>query len=149
MRKNQLDEMQEQRRNRIGNQSFMLLFYLLLADMGLSGAGVKWLNYPLNIYAIMMTCMTIYLIRLLMNNAYVGPRNDNARKGRKTIFMVVIAAFISSIAIFLTQKGLVKTQAADGNDNGAIILFVISMIFLVITYVISAISKKQNSKGEE
>jgi len=40
MRNNGLDEMQKDRRNRVGNQMFMLMFFALLIDSDLYGAGV-------------------------------------------------------------------------------------------------------------
>ena len=54
MNSKDLDEMQLARRNHIGNQSFMLLFYLLFLDIGLRGFGVTWLNYPVNVFLIMI-----------------------------------------------------------------------------------------------
>jgi hypothetical protein len=50
MSKNNLDEMQLQRRNKIGNQTFIILFYLLMIDIGLYGFGFRWLNYPVNVF---------------------------------------------------------------------------------------------------
>lgn len=45
---NGLDEMQKAKRDKIGNQSFILMPYLLLLESGLYSFGVRWLAYPAN-----------------------------------------------------------------------------------------------------
>lgn len=65
-RKKGLDELQVKRRNSIGNQMFVLLFYILIFEAGLHGAGFRWLNYPANIVVIASICMGVYLVRLFM-----------------------------------------------------------------------------------
>lgn len=149
MRKNELDEMQVQKRNRIGNQAFMLLFYLLIIDIGLYGFGFKWLKYPTNVFIIMLSCMTYYLVRIIWNNAYIGPKAANKLSGKKVIFIVAIAMAISAMIIFISKKNFIKTQPIDGSDNGALILFVFSSVSLVIALIVSIISKRQNKDEEK
>jgi cytochrome bd-type quinol oxidase subunit 2 len=84
-----------------------------------------------------------------MNNAYIGPQNINIPKVRKAVIVAAVVAFIISITIFLTQQDFIKTQATDVNDNGAIILFIFSLVCLVIAFVVSLITKKQNNNGDE
>jgi len=148
MRKSELDEMQVQRRNKIGNQSFMLLFYLLMLDIGSNGFGFKWINYPTNVFIIMLLCMTYYLIRLIMNSAYAGPQNDN-KPIRKGVAVASVIAMCIAIAAIVFRKYIIKTQTVDTNDNGALILFIIGIVSLVIISIVSIVAKKQNSEGDE
>lgn len=149
MNKSGLDEMQVQRRNRIGNQAFMLLFYLLMIDAGLYGFGFRWLKYPTNVFVIMISCMTYYLVRIIWNNAYIGPEAANKPVGRKLAIIIAIAAFTSAVTIFISQRNLIDTKAIDGSDNGALILFVFSIISMIIALIVSIISKRQNNDGEK
>lgn len=52
MSNNGLDEMQREKRNNIGHQMFLIMFYALLADIGLSGFGIHRLKYPADIMVI-------------------------------------------------------------------------------------------------
>ena len=149
MSKNELDEMQVQKRNKIGNQSFMLLFYLLMIDIMLYGFGIKWLEYPTNVFLIMMACMTYYLVRLIWNNAYVGPNVVEKTHGKKVVLFVAIVAFISAIIAFILQRNFVKVQPSTGNDNGALILLVFSIVSLAIALIVSILAKKQNNYIEK
>ncbi len=64
MNKNEkLDEVKVQKRNKIGNNCFMAMFFLLYIDIGLNGVGIKWLAYPMNVFIIITICMGYYLIR--------------------------------------------------------------------------------------
>jgi len=62
----------------------LLLFYLLLAEIGLSGFGIKWLTYPVNVFVIMLVSMTYYLVRIIWSGAYIGPTapGNSVRKKR-------------------------------------------------------------------
>jgi hypothetical protein len=141
--------MQVQRRNKIGNQAFMLLFYLLMIDIGLYGFGFRWLKYPTNVFIIMLSCMTYYLVRIIWNNAYIGPKTADKPIGRKLVLIVAIAAFTSAVTVFISQKNFIKTQAIEESDNGALILFVLSIVSMIIALVVSIISKKQNNSDEK
>lgn len=149
MRKNVLDEMQVQRRNKIGNQSFFLLFYLLMTDIGLNGFGITWLKYPLNVYIIMLACMTYYLIRTIFNNAYVGPENVNKLSRRKAVLIGVIITAVISAVFFIIQQNFIEIKTVDVNENGATILFVFGIVALVIISISSIIAKRRNSNGDE
>ena len=124
--KNGLDEMQMERRNSIGNQMFILMFYALLLDSGLYGAGIRWLKYPVNIMIIIMVCMGIYLVRTIAANAYLPPKAQN----RKTVVSLVIAIVFSivlAIAAFHLFGNLPAQSAVeDANDHSALILFIVS-----------------------
>lgn len=150
MNKSELDEMQLQKRNMIGNQAYMLLFYLLLIDIGLYGFGVRWLEYPMNVFIIMMGCMTYYMIRIIWNNSYVGPK-AKANRGRKiplTIALVIgVAGLVSGIISAYFNKYSMNFPASTG-DNGAIILLVFSIVALIVLAVVSLISKWQ-ARGDE
>lgn len=144
--KNGLDEMQKERRNSIGNQMFMLMFYALLIDSGLYGAGIRWLKYPANIMVIIMFCMGVYLIRTIAANAYLPPKAQN----RKTV-MPLIIAIAFSIVLVIAAFNLFGNLSArfpveDTNDNSALILFIVSAVGLLISLIV-AIIKRVNDKN--
>lgn len=145
--KNGLDEMQKERRNSIGNQMFLLMFYALLLDSGLYGAGIHWLKYPANIMVIIMVCMGIYLIRTIAANAYLPPKAQN----RKTVISLIIAISFSVVLVIAAFNlfGNLSAQFAveDANDNSALILFIVSAAGLLISLIV-AIIKKINDKND-
>ncbi len=144
---NGLDEMQKERRNSIGNQMFILMFYALLLDSGLYGAGIRWLKYPVNIMVIIMVCMCIYLIRTITSNAYLPPKVQS----RKTIISLIIAIVFSvvlAIAAFNLFGNLSAQSAVEvANDNSVLILFIVSAVGLLISLIV-AIIKKVNNKND-
>jgi Flp pilus assembly protein TadB len=138
--KNGLDEMQKERRNRVGNQMFMLMFFALLIDSGLYGAGVRWLDYPANVVVIISACISIYFVRLIVLSAYHPPKTQS-----RTQITLIIAIIISSaLAVLLSI-----TQIADKtNDNSAMILFIVSAAGL-LGILIAAVIKKINSSKDD
>lgn len=144
---NGFDEMQRDRRNAIGNQTFILMFYFLMLEVGLHSAGVKWLAYPANILVIIMICMGIYLVRLIAANAYLPPRANNS----KTLIIIVIAISISWVIIELISTGKLSLPlvAYESNDNSAIILFTVSVIGLIIAGIVAMIKRINDKKDAE
>ena len=143
---NGFDEMQTERRNRVGNQTFMIMFYALLIDSGLYGFGIRWLNYPGNVMVIIIACMSIYLVRLIAYNAYLPPKAQN----RKTVLSLLLA-IIFSIGVALTGMNYIKgssTQIVEStNDYSALILMIVSAVGLFISILVAVI-KKANDKDD-
>lgn len=144
MRKNELDEMQVQKRNKIGNQAFMLLFYLLMIDIGLNGFGIRWLQYPNNVFVIMLACMTYYLIRIIWHSSFVGPQQSSKSITRKTVCLTGAAGVVAAFTAFISQKYFMKAPTSTGDVNGALILMVFSIVMIIIVAGVSVISKRQN-----
>jgi FtsH-binding integral membrane protein len=144
--KNGLDEMQKERRNSIGNQMFMLMFYALLLNGGLYAAGIRWLEYPANVLVIITACMGIYLVRLIALNAYLPPKAQS----RKPVVTLVIA-IVFSVAFTMAAINLFThypAQVAESTeDNSAVILFIVSAVGLLATIIVAVI-KKVNSKND-
>ncbi len=144
--KNGLDEMQKERRNHIGNQMFMLMFYALFLNGGLYYYGIRWLDYPSNVMIISVICMGIYLVRVIAASAYLPPKAQN-RKAPVTIIMVIvfaIALIISAISLF----GQVPAQVTEAvEDNSALILFIASAVGLV-AMLITALTRRANNKND-
>jgi Kef-type K+ transport system membrane component KefB len=143
--KNGLDEMQKERRNSIGNQMFMLMFYALLFSCGLYGIGVRWLDYPGDVMVIITACMAIYLVRLIVSNSYLPPKAQN----RKTVIALIISVLFS-IALVIAAINLFSPSSqalANNNDNSAMILFIVSAVGLLIA-IVAAIIKKINNKDD-
>jgi Flp pilus assembly protein TadB len=146
--KNQLDERQKARRNSIGNQMFLLMFYALLLDVGLSGAGIRWLEYPVNVMVILIVCMGIYLVRLIAHNAYVP---DNT-KNRKTVVIIIVAVVLAIALAYVSIRlfGQPENMTTAGEkDNSALILFIVSAIGLIIALVVALIQKANNRKDAD
>ncbi len=128
--KENLDEMQLQIRNRIGNQSFLLLVYLLFLDIGLNGLGIQWLTYPMNVFIILLLCLYYNLIRTILAGAYIGPgaQSKNSRKRLLTIIATAGLGALIALTITLFRKG----DAAPASDSGAVLLFTFSLVALLI-----------------
>lgn len=56
MGRTNLDERQLQKKHKAGNQAFMLLAFLLLADMGLQNYGIHWLEYQQSDWSSWVRC---------------------------------------------------------------------------------------------
>ena len=148
MKRNELDEMQLQKRNKIGNQAFMLLNYLLMIDIGLYGLGFEWLKYPTNVWIIMISCLAYYLIRIIWHSSFVGPQQSSKKIAMKTRYLTGAVGFVGAVTAFILQKYFMKAPATNGDDNSALILFVFSIVILIIVAGISIISKLQNKNDD-
>ncbi len=142
MKKNQLDEMQAQKRNSIGNQAFLLLMYLLMIDAGLYGFGFRWIEYPANIMIMVTVCAGIYLIRLINNHAYVGPSAENKRPVLRFILMVAIACSVAA-GISMMLKNASFTNTAQINEMSAPIMFITAAIAIIIALATLLIKRSQ------
>ncbi len=146
MNRNGLDEMQTERRNRIGNQMFMLMFYALWLNGLLYSYGVRWLDYPGNVMVITVVCMAIYLVRLVVSNAYLPAKT---RAGRATYTLIMGIVF--SIALVLAAINLFGPAPAEASwiseGNTALVLFIASAVGLVAVLITAAI-RKVNSRHD-
>lgn len=145
--KNALDEMQREKRDAIGNQSFILMFYLLMFDSALYGFGLEWLAYPSRVLVIITACMFIYLARVIACNAYLPPRAQES-KTRVILFLAISVGF--AIAAVLLSVNLPFLRMDNSlNDNSAVILFIMSAVALVIALVMAIIKKISNDKDNK
>ncbi len=145
--KNGLDEMQQERKNRIGNQSFLLLMYLLLIDGGLYGFGLRWIEYPGNIMLIISLVSGIYVVRLIRNQAYVGPRPEIQRPVRRIFVMVFLAVAVAMAAMgVMAFLGAVEVKAVK--DMTAPLLVITSLSALTVAGLTGFIIKRQNKDHE-
>lgn len=143
-RKKGLDELQVKRRNSIGNQMFVLLFYILIFEAGLHGAGFRWLNYPANIVVIASICMGVYLVRLFINNAYLSPSSQ-----RRKIVIALIMASIFFVALIGAGVYLYSQQQLNGTLNSSsLLLVIVPAVGLLISLIVFAI-QKSNDKFDE
>jgi ABC-type transport system involved in cytochrome c biogenesis permease subunit len=148
MNKKGLDEMQLQIRNKIGNQTFLVLLYLLLLDAGLYGFGFRWVNYPANIMLIVTICAAIYVVRLIKANAYVGPSTGKQRPILNVFLTVIMAVFIALVIIVLL-KNASFSNSYQIDAMAAPILFISAMIALAIAATTSIIKKIQNKNDRD
>lgn len=148
MNKNGLDEMQLHRKNKIGNQAFLMLLYLLLADAGLYGFGFRWVSYPANIMIILSVCAGIYVIRLIAGNAYVGPAPDKEKPVLKA-FLTVFVAVAVAIAIIVLIGSASFSNNNQVDDMAAPILFITAATALIVAVTTSIIKRIQNKHSSE
>lgn len=149
MKKSNLDEMQLQKRNKIGNEAFLTLMYLLLLDTGLHGFGFRWLSYPVNIVAILSLVSAIYIIRLIRADSYIGVSSYRQKPVTRTIMIVLLAVASSVTTILLIKgRGVVDNSSSSFVANG-IILFIISVVCLTIVAITAIMRHNKNKQGDE
>lgn len=146
MSNGQFDEMQTQRRNQIGNQTFSLLVILLMLDTLLYNLGIRWMAYPMDVFIIVLLCCGIFIIRAALSDALVAPKQ---KKG-KSIAVILSATVLSMAAVTVIGKFVnPSASSATGSGFGTILLEVISLGALFITaviYFIKCHSEKNNDK---
>lgn len=147
--KNGLDEMQREKQNSIGNQMFILMSYALLFDLGLYGAGIRWVKYPLNTMIIVIVCMSIYLIRTIAAGAYLPPKAQN----RKTIISIIIAIAFS-ILLVRTSFNLFGNKSAQSivestDSSYSLLLFIIAGVGLLISLIVAIIKRVNDRKNDD
>ncbi len=147
MIKKGLDEMQEQKKNKIGNQAFLLLLYLLLIDAGLQGFGFRWLSYPENVMIILMICSGIYVVRLILANAFVGPAPEEQSPFIRVLVTAILAIAVAAV-ILLFMKTAGFSEPAGVDSMTAPILFTTAGVAIVIAVTTIVVKRIQNRKDE-
>ncbi|MDF9840542.1 MULTISPECIES: hypothetical protein [unclassified Paenibacillus] len=130
MKKANLDEWQLQKRNQAGRQTFYLLAFLLLADMGLNNYGIHWLAYPLSNYFIFLVGVGSYLVRIIWNGSYVGPGSGSLTSASRSLVGALIAILVAVCVITLA---LSNSPVESSVRNTAAPLLI---IFAAVTAVI-------------
>jgi hypothetical protein len=141
--KQRLDERQVSAKNKIGNQSFLLLAYLLFIDAGLYGFGVHWIPYPANIIVILTACLFVYLVRLIRASSYAPP----GQSGKKTYLLITAigaAAAAAAIIILFWEKTKPSGESISSGHGGGLALFIISAVMLAIVGIFVLIRKNQD-----
>lgn len=149
MSKENLDEMQLQRRNKYGYQAFIILCFLIMIDSFLYGMGLRWLSYPANVFTIMLVCMGYYLIRTIWGNAVIGPKGRDMAAWKKWTIFIVSSVLGVILVVFISQTKIIKIPMNAGNGYEAIILFIISAASLLLVLTVSLVKKNQNNKDDE
>lgn len=134
MNKNCLDEMQLQKRNAMGNQMFMLMYWIIFFNSILNGTGIKWLAYPADVLIIITVCMGIYLVRLIKFNAFLPPVTQN----RKTV--IILGMAISFLIILAVSAIYQFTQSPESNI--ALIGMIASGVGFIITLIVAVVIKR-------
>ena len=144
MNRTNLDERQLQQRHKAGNQAFLLMAFLLLADMGLQNYGMKWLEYPLSNYAIFMLGAGSYLVRLIWNGAYVGPGGRQNGANGRSVLGALLAIVVAACILIVTFVNPSAQSAADSGANGTVILVITLATGLVILSTVYLIRRRNN-----
>jgi len=142
-----LDERQVQKRDSIGNQTFILLLYLLLLDAGLYGFGLRWLSYPANIIVILTVCSGIYVIRMIASGAFVGPAVKNQKPLLKIVSIVFLAVMLAAAVIaVLINTGF--SSSVQTSDISAPLMFISAGVAILIAVITFLVRKIQERKEE-
>jgi len=146
--KNDLDEMQKQRRNSIGNQMFMIMTYLMFINIGLHSFGITWIGYPASTLLTVLTCLTIYLVRLIASNAYLPVREQNSKKRLISVLVgSIVIAIVISVFVILYQTDTDISETL--NVDEAVVLMVASTVGLIIALIVAVIKKANNKNDKE
>ncbi|MBW9173105.1 hypothetical protein K2F43_18075 [Clostridium estertheticum] len=148
MNKNdKLDEMQIQKRNKIGNNCFMAMFYLLFIDIGLHGFGIRWLSYPMNVLVIITICMGYYLVKTIWAGSYIGVSSEN-KTSNYTIGMIIASAFMLILGIIITFFFKVRAPIFSNIGTAIIVITLCILVFLAII-AFGNISRHKSDGGED
>lgn len=144
MGRTNLDERQLQQRHKAGNQAFLLMAFLLLADMGLENYGIVWLEYPLSNYTIFMLGVGSYLVRLIWSGAYVGPGGRQSGTNGRSVLGALLAIVVAACIIIVTFVNPSVQENADNGTNGPVILVIAVTAGLVILSTVYLIRRRNN-----
>lgn len=148
MKKYQFDEMQSKKRNEIGNQTLSLVIILLMLDTLFYNMGFQWIEYPANIFSIVVICSGFFLIRCALNGALIAP---NQNKKISTINTIVIMA-ISMIAVTLLSTFVEPKQSNKviGQSSEVLtIISVISVLIILVTFIIYFVNYFKEKKFDD
>jgi len=148
MNKYPFDEMQNKKRNEIGNQTLSLMIIMLMLDTLSYNMGFQWIEYPSNIFLIVVICSGVFLIRCVLNGALIAP-NQNLKLS--TINTIVIMA-ISMISITLISK-FVKPKLPNNiigqSSEVMTIISGLSVLVILITFVTFFIIQHKDKKLDD
>ena len=145
-KKNGLDEMQNQHRNKVGNHMFLIMTSLLFINNGLRGIGITWIEYPANIMVIVIVCLSIYLVRLFIANAYT-PISRQSNNISWIIVVICAIAVGASAFLFFGQSSVEVAETTDG--YGAIALLIASAVGLIVVFATALVKKRSNKDDED
>jgi len=140
--KNGLDEMQRQRRNSIGNQMFMIMFWALFLNIGLYGAGITWLKYPTDVIIIVSACMFVYLVRLIVSGSYLAEKEQKGISWVNRLTMIIM----STVAVVVIS--LSRISGTNEPWSNAVTIFVtavaVGSIIALVTLIVKRVRNKDN-----
>lgn len=148
MKKNQYDEMQTRKRNEIGNQTLSLMIILLMLDTLFYNLGFQLIEYPSNIFSIVILCSGIYLVRSALNGALIAPKQNIPKSTTYTVLIMVI----SMIAVTLLVKFIEPQQSNNisGSSNEILtIISIVSVLIIIATIIIYLVKHLKESKLDD
>ena len=123
--KKDFDEMQKQRRDKIGRQMFLTMSWTVFLSIGFYvHHGIHWLKPPMDIAVIALACVVIYHIRLIAAKAIVPPGARNKKSDFIWLVVISVVAFVMLgsllTAVFALTMGLfhmLMTAVMNKKDN--------------------------------
>lgn len=142
------DEMQLQIRNKVGNQCFFILFYLLLFDMLLGEHGVQWAGSPMSKFVIMMLTMVYYLVRIVWAGAYASAFTQRKENVYPLVGLLSAMVITAGLLLIIIKTNFFK-ESFSISPGGILRLFIFYFVFIMIIVVSNKISKRRNDKGDD
>ena len=148
MLKQQYDERQMQRRNKLGYQTLLLLIVLLMGDVLAYNMGFRWVEYPTNILVIVSICSCVFLIRSAIYEVLVAPNTNVKNNASLTIAMMGITM---AIIAFIDQffGSYIHSTSTYASQLALTIISVLSYICILITIIICFFKRYKENKQEE
>ncbi|MCL6457136.1 MAG: hypothetical protein K6T85_03935 [Gorillibacterium sp.] len=144
-----LDERQLQQRNKIGNNCFMALFFLLFIQFGIEEMNIPWLAYPINVLVTMIVCMFYYLVRTISLGAYIGNHSSNlpAKPLLKGMIVTVLLLLSGLLSLFYFKQDI--PFLAEHEVIFTILILAIIFIVFITVLAMAAKSRSNSNNGED
>ena len=138
-----LDEMQVQTRNKVGNQCFSIIIYLLMIDLGLGNYGVKWAASPMSIFVIIVICIGYYLTRLVWSGVWADvyvcqSKNTNT----------IIAGLLATMIITFSRANFFK-GGFNISYHEVLEMIIDFFVYIMIIEIFRIISRRKNNEGND
>lgn len=145
MQKAKFDEMQEQKKNRIGNQSFWLLTVLLMIYTVADNIGFKWADFSSGVFIIIIFCCGIYSLRSILAGAFAAPNKSSASAWIAALGSIIVAVACAILLALYFRPAPAKAT----EDSGALIMAVVSGGFLAAGGVAYLVKRRRENKKDE
>ena len=140
-----LDEMQKAKRDSIGGQMFVVTFCVILLQAGLDSVGATWLPYPFNITILLVLCIGVYLVRVILSNAYLPGKSRTERSGHTVGF----GFQLGNVALTLVCVMNALSVYEKNPDSPALILCIVSGAVLLAVLVACFIRNARDKKDTD
>lgn len=129
-------------RNKVANQCFFLLFFVLMLDGLLYTIGVRWLPYPASNLVLISLCMIYYLLRISFQST-ATPARTRVQGPVIILALFIVLAGVSGWVISL-QK--VANEALAFVGQMLMIAAAVCLFFLLLLLVVQLVTERRRKK---